>query len=74
MCVQSKDKDRHLGEILNLTKQVTSLIDAGELLTYLGMKNDQRPDAASIKRYCACVWNGEGNGLGGGGGGGGLEV
>ena len=56
-------------------KQGTSVINTSKLLTYLGMTNAQRPDAASVKRYstyvwivCVCVCVCWGRGVGGGGG------
>ena len=48
-------------ELLNLTKQVMSLMDISELLTYLSMKNNQL--YLSRGTVCMCVlWVGRGRG------------
>ena len=45
-----KDRTTQLPDVIKLATEVISHINQDELLRYYGLKNDSRPDAASIKR------------------------
>lgn len=48
-----QEKEKHVAEIIEVSKLVLSKIDQVEVLAYFGMKSDNSAEASSVKTY---VW------------------